>query len=331
MGKEKYITYSKAIAAISVVLYHTWGSMSINPEVLGKILLFFYTTHVPTFMLISGYLYSKYTVRHELKYRVYKLLNLFLSFIAYIFILSLFRIVLYSIGDSGKSLKEIFVLTAHNMWYFPVLCISIVLLEIIRKLDKGRVVVFLSAILILSFTDIILLYKLPSVGKILVYIMIFLIGTLWSIDRNKAISCISINMVMWLFFVFFFNIVDISSEGSSGLELCFMMLMTVCGASLIPAIVFLVINSSKSKEANINALDRVLSVICKNTQLIYFFQFFIIIIVEFLRDKEIVECSVINCLLYSLLCFSFALIMSNNVSKKSWLSRIFLSPITYHY
>ena len=321
---EKYITYSKAYAAISVILFHTWGKMSVDSYFLGKILLFFYTTHVPTFMLISGYLYSKHTVRHEVKHRLIKVSNLFLTFWVYVFVLSLFRIMIDLFSGTIIDFKAILSLTAHNMWYFPVLCISITIYEIIRKLNPKLTIWWIVTIPI----SILLLFIQPSIGKILIYIIIFMFGTVFRVNSKKAVINISLNVLLWWAIVFLLNKVDISSEGKNGMELCLMMILTLSGSFLIPSFIFLSITYLNKQNIILSKrISNCFSSVGDNSQMLYFLQFFIIIIVEFLRENGIVGYSVWECLLYSFLCFEFSMLVSSFVSSSKLLKRIFLKPI----
>lgn len=346
MGKSqnniKYITYSKAIAAILVVLYHTWGSMEIDTNVRNDCILFFFTTHVPTFMMISGYLYSNHTIKHDLTYRIRKLLNLLFCSAVYVFILVLFRVIVHSYLGIERTLLEEIDLSAHNMWYFPVLCFAIILYELSSKVPKKegiiptRSILFLLLIIVTAF----LMYKNPSIGKILAYIIIFMIGTTWTINVWKAIFNALAYVGVWTLVVIMTGIVNAQSESSIGTELLLLMVLTVLGAGLILSLVYLLLqikdNGSIIKHKNSDdcgndsnksgIIDSILCFICQNSQMFYFAQFIVIIVIEALRAISTYGYSVLCSLLYTAMCIICALIFSVITSTSAWANRLLCKP-----
>ena len=318
-GKEKYITYSKALAAIIVIVWHAWGNLNISSTFMHRLMLLFYITHVPTFMLISGMLYTKHTVKHDYKYRIIKVANLGLCCLLYVLILTVLRTITNLVLGIRIDLQHNLMASVHNMWYFPVLCVSIIVYEIIIRINKQWMIY---GLLILVVCDIILLYKNPSIGKMLVYVLIFLGGGSLEFSRRRASVFLLLNMALWAIVVFILNQVDVRSEGSSGTELLLMMIMTVCGSFIIPSVMYLICNQEKKKETN-----AFISGICNNTQLIYFFQFIPIVIVAAFNKAGIISYSAAICLILSFVYFVFSYLMSSFVSNNSILKRIFLKPI----
>lgn len=338
----KYITYSKAIAAIFVVLYHTWGSIEIDADVRNSLILLFFTTHVPTFMMISGYLYSNYTIKHEFKYRIRKLLNLLICSTVYMCILVLFRVIVHFYLGIERTLYEEFDLSAHNMWYFPVLCLAIILYELSSKVNRKegiistRSMLFLLLIIVAAF----FMYRNPSIGKILAYIIIFMIGTTWTINVWKAIFNALAYVGVWAIVVIITGKVNAQSESSIGTELLLLMVLTVLGAGLILSLVYLILqikdNGSIIKHKNSDdcgnnsnksgIIDSILCFICQNSQIFYFAQFIVIIVIEALCSIGVYGYSVLCSLLYTAMCIICALIFSVITSTSAWANRLLCKP-----
>ncbi|WP_248405334.1 hypothetical protein [Butyrivibrio fibrisolvens] len=237
-------------------------------------------------------------------------------------------------------MDEVF-LSVHNMWYFPVLSISIMLYEMLQKIPArmGGIFEFSTAMIALF-----LLFKNPSIGKMLVYVLIFLAGTRWTINKRKAILNIVIDALILFFVVFYGHFVGMKSEGSSGIELIIRMVITFLGAGLIPSIMYLLlVNQSVSIQlhkrvchenekdfSNLSGniyIDKCLKYISRNSQIFYFSQFLVIAIVESLRSVGLFGFLIGHALLYTVMCFGIAFLSSLFMDKCKIANRVLINPL----
>lgn len=333
-GREEFITYSKAIAAVFVILSHTLAGMDINKELLDRILVFFYITHVPTFMIISGYLYSKYTINNTLKYRLLKLSNFIACFFIYVAVLTLLRSSTHYLMRTESTIYDDFILSFHNMWYFLVLSISILIYELTHYFTRIAKCAFGLLFLV---SIVFCIFMIPPIGKLLVYVLIFFEGTGIVFNSRSIKFYMAIDFLLLFVFVFCGHFVRMSSEGSRGLELLTLMIITALGASLIPSVVSFILNNYNRKLARNNnftvsnsdlmkIVNKSCVYICQHSQIFYFSQFIVIAIIEILRKVERFGYSVIDALLYSMMCFGISIIISVTTDRNKLVRKVLCKP-----
>ncbi|MCR4802192.1 MAG: acyltransferase family protein, partial [Lachnospiraceae bacterium] len=149
--RELWVDYIKAIACLSVLTFHViYGLQNAGLEcypVLAVIKDFCTIFQIPTFMIASGYLFSKKPIGNYFKFEARKLLNLGVPFVV-------FTSVYYFINSAAgsmvnfqsdrKSLIDCLILTPiAQYWYIFATIIIFIFLPIVEKVFKNEGIILL--------------------------------------------------------------------------------------------------------------------------------------------------------------------------------------------
>ncbi|WP_248405343.1 acyltransferase family protein [Butyrivibrio fibrisolvens] len=271
MTKVKYADYSKALAIFFVIMGHMIEMTNVGD---GKWIIdtLCYLLHVPTFLIISGYLFSKSYMKHTLKEVIItKSIRLLFPYLIWTLLLTLYTVII-----NGMSLGDSFCYSSNALWYLAFLWACIICTSFLFKLPN-----FISKMimLLLSLCCVASPFLNSTLAKFCIHYGIFLVGFIYLdriiASRNKYILiAMFISGYMCLVATGYLSMLDALGTGIKTLSI---FILKIMGACFLP-ICFSYIEEKKEL--------KLLTKVGASTIYIYVLHFFIIAIYKNMNNDD---------------------------------------------
>ncbi len=232
-NKKTYINYARGIAIILVVFGHMIEMTLINESVKFNIDFAFYLLHVPTFLLISGYLFKYTKERHDLKHIIItKTKGLLCVYILWGIVLSIFTYFVNNLSmiDSVKY-------SLNAIWYLLFLWLCIIGIIVIELFPKKVRYILWAMILLLA---IIAPFYSGGIAKIIIHFLIFSLGYYGFeyIINNRIKYMVVIFFAVSVVLSYYTGKVSMKNAESLDVYSLLLFMLKIIGSMIIPIIVY---------------------------------------------------------------------------------------------
>ncbi len=271
MTKVKFVDYSRALAISIVVIGHMIEMTNVG-DLKWKIDTLCYLLHVPTFLIISGYLFSKSSRRYEPKEIIIsKSKRLLFPYVLWTFILALYSVLL-----NGMSFEDAFRYAYNALWYFAFLWACIIGTSVLMMLHCFKLNILMVGI---SIGGVIGTIYNSTVAKICIHYLIFLIG-FYLLEHIVAFKY-KYFLIMLFVFCFLFCVstgyLSLFDALNTGFKTFYVFMLKILGACFLP-ICFSYLEKRKMMSTMIK--------LGGNTIYIYILHFFIIAIYKNINNDS---------------------------------------------
>lgn len=212
IDREQWIDYTKAFACILVVIGHLLqglkkAGIQWNNTLYQYIDTFIYLFHMPLFMFLSGYLYSKTTkidsIKDYFKFIKKKAINLGIPFVFFYMIHIVINIIFSKSVNTKFGIEEIsqiFIKPIAPFWFLYALFFIFLLIPIIEKLSKKNRNIVLLITLVLYVIHSWIRTNIYALDIFMQYSFYFYLGVFISNKKNQIICGINqiLNIILYI-------------------------------------------------------------------------------------------------------------------------------------
>lgn len=203
----KWVDYLKAFACFLVVLGHLLQSLQKAgidnyQSITSFIIWFIYLFHMPLFMCMSGFLYSKtkkeFSLKEYRKFEFRKIFNLIIPYITFYLLYVGINILFSNSVNDVKGIEEIIGIINNPMppyWFlYSLMCIFIVV-PLIEKICNNNNKIVFAVFFIIKIISIFWHTNIFFIDSIMVYAIYFYFGIFFKNENKKNKLIVNITLI----------------------------------------------------------------------------------------------------------------------------------------
>lgn len=210
-NRIEYIDYIKAFACFLVVLGHLIQSLQKSGidqyrNITTFINWFIYLFHMPLFMCMSGFLYTKnkkrFTWSEYRKFEIKKIINLIIPYITF-YLLSVFiNMMMAKSVNTVRGVKDILNMFNNPIapyWFLYALLSIFIVIPIMERICKDKYTIVFSILVVMKIIGIFIHTNIYFIDSIMNYAIYFYLGCFF--NKRKNINKNIINVILAILYI----------------------------------------------------------------------------------------------------------------------------------